>query len=173
MVVKAEAWAIDPLHHTHHLMHRPFGTICSTKDCRLAVQLIFGSVRSIINLVMREHGIEGSNAFAKTYMPDHGQPRQATGSSGQTDNPAKACQETDDVMRWLLALISDTGMRLSEVQDCTKPCAGCKTPHINLTARPWRRPEDQEQSRYIPLVGTALWASRLMQHESSFAPTLP
>ena len=26
----------------------------------------------------------------------------------------KACQETDDEMRWLLALISDTGMRLSE-----------------------------------------------------------
>jgi hypothetical protein len=34
-----------------------------------SVKRIFGSVRSIINLVMREHGIEGSNAFAKTYMP--------------------------------------------------------------------------------------------------------
>ena len=26
----------------------------------------------------------------------------------------KACQETDDDMRWLIALISDTGMRLAE-----------------------------------------------------------
>ena len=34
-----------------------------------SVKRIFGSVRSIINLVMLEHGIEGSNGFAKTYMP--------------------------------------------------------------------------------------------------------
>ena len=31
-----------------------------------SVKRIFGSVRSIINLVMQEHGIEGSNGFAKT-----------------------------------------------------------------------------------------------------------
>ena len=35
-----------------------------------SVRRIFASVRSIINLVMREHGIEGSNAFSQTYMPD-------------------------------------------------------------------------------------------------------
>ena len=35
-----------------------------------SVKRIFGSVRSIINLAMRQHGIEGSNAFARTYMPD-------------------------------------------------------------------------------------------------------
>ena len=35
-----------------------------------SVKRIFGSVRSIINLVMLEHGIEGTNGFAKTYMPE-------------------------------------------------------------------------------------------------------
>ena len=35
-----------------------------------SVKRIFGSVRSIINLVMLEHGIEGANGFAKTYMPE-------------------------------------------------------------------------------------------------------
>jgi hypothetical protein len=30
---------------------------------------VFASVRSIINLTMREHGIEGSNAFSGTFMP--------------------------------------------------------------------------------------------------------
>ncbi|MDA8896549.1 hypothetical protein N9I70_00680 [Alphaproteobacteria bacterium] len=34
-----------------------------------SVRRIFGSVRSIINLVMREQGIEGANAFSGTYMP--------------------------------------------------------------------------------------------------------
>ena len=43
-----------------------------------SVKRIFGSVRSIINLVMLEHGIEGTNGFAKTYMPerDDSQDRQ-------------------------------------------------------------------------------------------------
>ena len=55
-----------------------------------SVKRIFGSVRSIINLVMREHGIEGNNAFAKTYMPDRNcRPRQTTCSPRQTGNPAK------------------------------------------------------------------------------------
>ncbi len=35
-----------------------------------SVKRIFGSVRSVINLMMLECGIEGNNAFAKTYMPD-------------------------------------------------------------------------------------------------------
>ena len=35
-----------------------------------SVKRIFGSVRSIINLVIREHGIEGRNSFASIYMPD-------------------------------------------------------------------------------------------------------
>ena len=35
-----------------------------------SVKRIFGSVRSIINLVMQERGIEGANGFAKTYMPE-------------------------------------------------------------------------------------------------------
>ena len=80
-----------------------------------SVRYIFGSVRYVINLAMREHGIEGSNAFAKTYMPerDDSQDRQPV-PQDKLIILQKACQETDDEMRWLLALISDTGMRLSE-----------------------------------------------------------
>ena len=36
------------------------------------VKRVFASVRSIINLTMREHGIEGTNAFNGTFMPDRG-----------------------------------------------------------------------------------------------------
>ena len=65
-----------------------------------SVKRIFGSVRSIINLVMREHGIEGSNAFAKTYMPDRddSQDRQSV-PQDKLIILQKACQETDDEMR--------------------------------------------------------------------------
>jgi integrase len=138
-----------------------------------SVKRIFGSVRSIINLVMREHGIEGSNAFAKTYMPDRddSQDRQPV-PQDKLIILQKACQETDDEMRWLLALISDTGMRLSEAAGLHRDdiVLDAPAPHINLTAHPWRRLKTKSSARHIPLVGTALWAAkRLIQHDSSYA----
>ncbi len=138
-----------------------------------SVKRIFGSVRSIINLVMREHGIEGKNAFAKTYMPDRddSQDRQPV-PQDKLVILQKACQETDDEMRWLLALISDTGMRLSEAAGLHRDdiILDAPTPHINLTPHPWRRLKTKSSARHIPLVGTALWAAkRLQQHDSSYA----
>ena len=79
------------------------------------VKRVFGSIRAIINLVMREHGIEGSNAFSGTFMPDRGDvsTRQPI-SIEKLRTIQQRCQTTDDEPRWLVALISDTGMRLSE-----------------------------------------------------------
>ena len=84
----------------------------------------------------------------------------------------KACQETDDEMRWLLALISATRMRLSEAAGLHRDdiILDAPIPHINLTAHPWRRLKTKSSARHIPLVGKALWAAqRLEQHDSSFA----
>ncbi|MAW24392.1 MAG: integrase, partial [Gammaproteobacteria bacterium] len=85
------------------------------------VKRVFASVRSIINLTMREHGIEGRNAFSGTFMPDRGD------ASTRRPIPAdklrtiqQRCQTTDDEPRWLVALISDTGMRLSEAAGLAK-----------------------------------------------------
>ena len=71
-----------------------------------SVKRIFGSVRSIINLVMLEHGIEGNNGFAKTYMPerDDSQDRQPI-PQDKLVQLQQACVREDDEMRWLLSLI--------------------------------------------------------------------
>ena len=137
------------------------------------VKRVFASVRSIINLTMREHGIEGSNAFSGTFMPERGY--ASTRQPIPTDKLRviqKACQETDDEMRWLLALISDTGMRLSEAAGLHRNdiILDAPAPHINLTAHSWRRLKTKSSARHIPLVGMALWAAqRLLQHDSSYA----
>ena len=84
----------------------------------------------------------------------------------------KACKETDDEMRWLLALISDTGMRLSEAAGLHRDdiILDARIPHINLTAHPWRRLKTKSSARLVPLVGASLWAAkRLQQHDSSYA----
>ena len=138
-----------------------------------SVKRIFGSVRSMINLVMLENGIDGRNAFAKTYMPerDDSQDRQPL-PQDKLIKLQQICVNEDDEMRWLLALISDTGMRLAEAaglasediildEDC---------PYVALKAHPWRRLKTKSSERFIPLVGISLWAAkRIKEQDSSYA----
>jgi hypothetical protein len=115
-----------------------------------SVKRIFGSVRSIINLVMQEQGIEGNNGFAKTYMPerDDSQDRQPIPPDklGQLQH---ACKREDDEMRWLLALISDTGMRLAEAAGLHKDdiILDAPIPYISLQPHSWRRLKTKGSAR--------------------------
>ena len=138
-----------------------------------SVKRIFGSVRSIINLVMLEHGIESSNGFAKTYMPDRddSQDRQPI-PQDQLIKLQRTCRHQDDEMRWLLALISDTGMRLAEAAGLHKNdiILDAPLPYIDLKPHSWRRLKTKSSARHIPLVGASLWAAeRLQTHNSSYA----
>ncbi|ADE39555.1 DUF6538 domain-containing protein [Candidatus Puniceispirillum marinum] len=138
-----------------------------------SVKRIFGSIRSIINLVMQEHGIEGANGFAKTYMPerDDSQDRQPI-PQDKLIELQHACKREDDEMRWLLALISDTGMRLAEAAGLNKDDIILDTPvpYIDLKAHSWRRLKTKSSARHIPLVGASLWAAqRLQESDSSYA----
>ena len=47
----------------------------------------------------------------------------------------------DDDMRWLVALLSDTGMRLGEAVGLSVEDVHLndETPYINITPHPWRR----------------------------------
>ena len=91
---------------------------------------------------MREHGIEGSNAFSGTFMPDRGD--ASTRQPIPTDKLItiqQRCQTTDDEPRWLVALISDTGMRLSEAAGLAREdiVLDSDIPHVIIRPHPWRR----------------------------------
>jgi len=138
------------------------------------VKRVFAPVRSIINLVMREHGIEGSNAFSGTYMPD----RNDTSTRKPIPNDVlkviqERCRATDDEARWLVALISDTGMRLAEAAGLAKDDGelDAEIPHVIVQPRPWRRLKTKGSERTIPLVGEALWAAQRAM-EASHSPFL-
>lgn len=71
------------------------------------------------------------------------------------------CCDIDDDIRWLLALLSYTGMRLGEavgmlVEDIH---LDDETPHINLTPHPWRRLKTRGSGKCVPLAGKALWVA--------------
>ena len=138
-----------------------------------SVRRIFGSVRSIINLVMREQGIEGTNAFSGTYMPQRydqkeRQPIPSVALSVLQQN----CKDKDDEACWLIALISDTGIRLAEAAGLAMNDIYLdeELPHISIRAHSWRRLKTRSSERVVPLVGASLWAAkRLHQRGGAFA----
>ena len=122
---------------------------------------------------MQEHGIEGANGFAKTFMPDRGdrQDRQPV-PPDKLIKLQQACAKADDEMRWLLAIISDTGMRLSEAAGLHKDdiILDAPLPYMNLQPHSWRRLKTKGSARLIPLIGASLWAAkRIQQHDSIYA----
>ena len=139
------------------------------------VKRVFASVRAIINLAISEEGFDCSNAFAKTYFPDDGnaQSRQPI-SAEDIKRVQSLCRETDDEMRWLIALISDTGMRLGEAAGLLKEDIKVNEPipYVDLKPHPWRTLKTRGSQRLIPLTNEALWASkRLLEanNDSIFA----
>ena len=128
-----------------------------------SVKRVFASVRSIINLNIREYGLGGPNAFSGTYMPDrlHAPKRKPIPNEILRVIQNK-CQITDDEPRWLIALISDTGMRLSEAAGLSKDDVHLdeEVPYVDIKPHPWRRLKTAGSQRKVPLVGVSLWATK-------------
>ena len=135
-----------------------------------SVKRNFAYIRSIINLCIQEHGLDCKNAFSKVYLPnlDDSKKRKPI----PIDNIRqiqKDCMEADDEARWLVALISDTGMRLSEaaglhIDDLKLDSA---IPHVDLKPYSWRGLKTRGSQRQIPLVGASLWAAqRIIENNS-------
>ncbi|MDC1118402.1 tyrosine-type recombinase/integrase [Alphaproteobacteria bacterium] len=139
------------------------------------VKRVFASVRAIINLAISEEGFDCSNAFAKTYFPDddNAQVRQPI-SIQDIRKVQSLCRDNDDEMRWLIALISDTGMRLGEAAGLLKEDIKLddRIPHVDLKPHPWRSLKTKGSQRLIPLTKEALWASKRLleaKYDSIFA----
>lgn len=128
-----------------------------------SVQRNFTIIKAMVNFTIQELGLDCRNAFVGVYLApeDNKRKRQPL-----TDKQIKAlqqnCYQTDDDLRWLVALISDTGMRLAEA-------AGLKTrdihlddenPYVELKPYPHRRLKTKASTRVIPLVGASLWAAQ-------------
>ena len=140
---------------------------------RDTIKRVFGSIRSIINLAIKEQGLGCSNAFAGTFMPE-GLPVTKRRPIPVSDihKIQQECFEQDDQLRWIIALLSDTGMRLGEAIGLLRSdinlCA--EVPHITLKPHPWRRLKTPGSERQIPLVGASLWAAKRVLKQSPDTP---
>ena len=134
-----------------------------------SVKRMFSSIRSIVNLVISEHGLDVKNAFSKTYMPERNDVSERKPFPVDVIKIVqRVCVEINDDMRWLVALISDSGMRLSEAAALLRSDIhiNCEHPHAEIKPYPWRRLKTASSIRVVPLVGKSLWAAnRVMQEE--------
>ena len=141
------------------------------------VKRVFSSIRSIINIAISEYGLDCSNGFARTYFPnDNIIHIRKPLPIDKIKLVHKLCREYDDDLRWLVALLSDSGMRLGEGVGLLKSDINlnCEIPHINLVPHPWRRLKTKGSQRCIPLVGASLWAcERILEHNNDSIYAFP
>ena len=138
-------------------------TVVSTKR-------VFATIKSIINITISEHGLNCTNSFSRTFMPDRDDVKQRKPIPiDQIKKVQQRCYELDDEPRWLLALISDTSLRLSEavglaISDIK---LDTPTPHIIVQPHQWRSLKTKSSHRKVPLVGASLWAVKRVIHNSN------
>ena len=131
--------------------------------CINTVKRVFSSVRSIINIAINEEGLDCNNGFSKTYFPvDNSTKTRTPIPSDIIKEVQTLCRQKDDEIRWLVALISDTGMRLGEAVGLLKSDIKLDSdiPYIELKPHSWRSLKTKGSERNIPIIGSSLWACK-------------
>ena len=137
---------------------------------------VFSSVKAIINLSINEYGLDITNPFSKAYLPSiENEIRESIRLKDirviQTES-----KKEDDELRWLLLLLSDSGMRLSEALGLSKDDINLNSnlPHVKLIPHKWRRLKTRNSERCIPLIGASLWASKkILEHQNNSVYAFP
>jgi len=133
-----------------------------------SVKRVFSTIRAITNLAIAEYGLDMRSPFANVYFPELDDIKERLPVSPHDIKLIQRhCRETNDEMRWLLALISDTGMRLSEAAGLALNdiVLDSEIPYINLQPNDSRRLKTKQSSRKIPLIGLSLWAAQQVKSE--------
>ena len=132
-----------------------------------SIRRIFSTIRAVFNLTIHEDGLDCKNAFANTFLPTDERPKRLSISPEDIKRVQKICLEIADEKRLLIALLSDTGMRLSEALGLvwTDINLDHEYPHICLKPHPWRPLKTSGSKRLIPLVGAAHEAIIIMHRQ--------
>ena len=138
-----------------------------------SVRRVIASVRAMLNLVIKEYGLSGPNIFNGIFIPkDLHKKERPPIPADEIKTIQNECMSVDDEPRWLLALISDTGVRLAEACGLLNSDIQINdaVPHLVIREHPWRRLKTSSSSRELPLVGAALWAAeRITKRQTEFA----
>jgi integrase len=138
-----------------------------------SVKRSFAIIRSIINLSIQEHGLDCKNALSEIFLPDLDNARKRKPIPIENIRQIQQdWKQADHEARWLVALLSDTGMRLSEAAglhiDDIK--LDEEVPHIDLKWHAWRTLKTRGSKRQVPLVKASLWAAKRIKETNTASP---
>ena len=140
-----------------------------------SITRVLNALNSVINFVSSKYALDVKNPFSGIYYDRSNkvQKRQPIPLDAITNIQSECCRVDDD-MRWLIALISDTGMRLSEAAGLHREdiVLHDDVPHVVVQPHPWRTLKTAASERKIPLVGASLWAAKRIlsqNNDTSFA----
>ena len=128
-----------------------------------SVSRVISSIRAVMNFAISEYALDLKNPFVGMYHD------RLAGVSKRLPIPIEdirkvqqQCLSLDDDLRWLVALVSDTGIRLAEVSGLLKTdiILDEDIPFIRVQPHSWRKLKTAGSERDVPLVGVSLWAAQ-------------
>ena len=132
------------------------------------------TLSALVNYVSKELGLDPNPAFSGVIIHEVEVDAEIQKRPSVPLDVIKAvqqrCYQMDDEARWAIALVSDTGLRLSEALGLMKDdvILDGPVPHLVVRSHPWRRLKTSASARKVPLVGAALWAA---QRASALSPS--
>lgn len=134
-----------------------------------SIHRAFSVIKAIVNLAISELGLECRNVFSGIYLPEVDDAKKRLSVKGGTLKKIQAeCMRQDDELRWLLGIISDTGMRLAEAAGLTIDdlVLDSAVPHVIVRKHQHRPLKTESSERLIPLVGVSLWAAERVKRNT-------
>ena len=134
-----------------------------------SIQRNFTSIKAMVSFTINELGLGCRNPFSGVYLaPETDKQKRQPLSPEQIRTLQRHCYEKDDDVRWLVALISDTGMRLAEAAGLMMKdlILDSPHPHVVVTPYPHRSLKTKASERIIPLVGASLWAAQRLSENT-------
>jgi len=143
-----------------------------------SVSRVFNSVTAVFNFAVSEHALPLTNPFTRIYHDKSaGVVKRLPVPNDDLRKVQALCRAEDDDVRWLVALVSDTGLRLAEAAGILLGDIklDVEVPHVAIQKNSFRSLKTEGSERLVPLVGSAFWAAcRLRQQAISLAqPAFP
>ena len=127
-----------------------------------SIKRVFSSLKPIISLMIQEHGLSASNPLSKTYMPIDPLKNTRLPIPLPTIRSIQSlCIAMNDDLRWIVAIVSDTGVRLAEACGLERSdvVLDGPIPHIIIRPNGCRSLKTRASERKVPLVGASLWGA--------------
>ncbi|WP_250499090.1 DUF6538 domain-containing protein [Caballeronia sp. GAWG1-5s-s] len=128
------------------------------------------TVNAVMNSYISEKELTRTNPFESLQIAGEGsdKKKRVPFTPDELTAVQAKCREVDDYIRWLIALLSDTGTRIGEVTGLLLDdlVLDGPIPHIVIREHPWRSLKTSFTAREVPLLGASLWAAQRIKENA-------